>query len=396
MYVEIDVLKVLKKYKEIMSNNDLRTQSLDLLRFPLAVVVLTIHTFSTHGFWIRGVHVSLEERPILLEINHFIDGFLRGQSVPIYFFISGFVFFLGSELTKDKFSQKLNNRAKTLLIPYIIWNIIAISKGLFIRLPFLSSLFPNANNTQLNFSLPSILESFWDASKGIFSLPSTANEIVLNSSFPANSPLWFVRDLMIVVLCTPMIYWILKRTRFYFVLILSIIWFTSIYSDLGRIDQLTTAFFFFSWGAYMSVNQKDMMYEFSRFYKPSILLYPLLALLFILSVHYFPVFSITIKRLNVLVGLFFAYNVSSWLLRHQICKVSPFLASSSFFIYIAHILLRGDFVKLFFYLFRPTTEVGMILIYVSEVAVSVAIILLIFYLLRRYTPGFLKVVAGRK
>lgn len=30
-----------------MSRNDLRSQSLDLLRFPLAVVVLAIHTFST-------------------------------------------------------------------------------------------------------------------------------------------------------------------------------------------------------------------------------------------------------------------------------------------------------------------------------------------------------------
>ncbi len=78
-----------------MRKNDLRSQSLDLLRFPLAVVVLTIHTFSTDGFTIQGNSVSLDDFPILLETNYFINAFLRGQSVPIYFFISGFVFFLG-------------------------------------------------------------------------------------------------------------------------------------------------------------------------------------------------------------------------------------------------------------------------------------------------------------
>lgn len=379
-----------------MSRNDLRSQSLDLLRFPLAVVVLTIHTFTTNGFTLQGVPISLGDMPILLEINHVIDGFLRGQSVPIYFFISGFVFFLGVKLTKEKYLQKLKNRVKTLLIPYLIWNIVFVLKSLLLRLPCFSSLFPTAHKIQLDFSLSAILETFWDNSKGIFGMAPTTNEIVDNSIFPADSPLWFVRDLMIVVLCTPVLYWVLKRTRHYFVLILGVLWFTLAYWNLGHVYQLVTAFFFFSWGAYMSVNAKDMMLEFSRFSKISMLLYPLLALLFVFSVHYFPNFSGTIKRLNVLVGLFFAYNVSSWLLTHHVCKVSPFLASSSFFIYVAHTLMCGDFVKLFFFIFHPTTDLGMLSVYISAVVVTVAILLLTFYLLRCYTPNFLKVIAGRK
>lgn len=379
-----------------MRRNDLRSQSLDLLRFPLAVVVLTIHTFSTDGFTIQGNSVSLENFPILLEINYFINAFLRGQSVPIYFFISGFVFFLGVELTGKKYLQKLKNRVKTLLIPYLIWNIAVVLKLLVLRLPCFSALFPNINEDRLDFSLSAILETFWDNSKGIFSASSTANEIVANNIYPADLPLWFVRDLMIVVLCTPLLYWILKHTYYYFVLLLGVLWFTLAYWDLGHINQLVTAFFFFSWGAYMSVNAKDMMYEFNRFFKASMLLYPLLALLFILSVHYFPDFSGTIKRLNVFVGLFFAYNVSSWLLKRRICKVSPFLASSGFFIYVAHFMICSDLVKLFFFIFRPTTDLGMLSIFVLTVITTVAVLLLIFYLLKRYTPGLLKVIAGRK
>ena len=146
----------------------------------------------------------------------------------------------------------------------------------------------------------------------------------------------------------------------------------------------------------MSVNKKDMLQEFGHFFKGSMLLYPLLALLYVLSVHCFPDASATIKRLNVFVGLFFAYNVAAWLLKRNICKVSSFLASSSFFIYVAHTLICGDLVKLFFFIFRPTNEWGMLLIYTSSVVVTVTFLLLVFYLLRRYAPSFLKVIAGRK
>lgn len=76
-----------------MGKNDLRSQALDLLRFPLAVVVLTIHTFSSEGLELRGQELTFADHSLFMEINRWIDAFLRGQSVPIYYFISGFVFF---------------------------------------------------------------------------------------------------------------------------------------------------------------------------------------------------------------------------------------------------------------------------------------------------------------
>ncbi len=380
-----------------MSRNDLRSQSLDLLRFPLAVVVLAIHTFNTSGLTIQGTSVAVDGLPFFLEVNHFIDGFLRGQSVPIYFFISGYVFFLGVKLTKEKYAQKLRNRVKTLLIPYLIWNIIAVLYSLVRVIPCLSFLFPNAQKWQWNISLSSVLGVFWDNSHGILGNPTASVDASTSlSTYPADFPLWFVRDLMIVVLCTPLMYWLLKRTRYYVVLLLGVLWFTLGYCNLGHAHQLLTAFFFFSWGAYMSVNAKDMMHEFNRFFKPSMVLYPLLALLYVLSVHYFPSLTDTIKRVNVFVGLLFAYNLSSWLLKHKVCKPSPFLASSSFFVYVAHGMFCADWLKVFFKIFHPTGELGILLLYVFAVVANVSMLLLVFYLLRRFAPGFLRVIAGRK
>lgn len=331
-------------------SNDLRSQSLDLLRFPLALVVLRVHVISTEGFRVQDKQVSIDDFPILMEFNHFVDGFLRVQSVPIYFFISGFVFFLGIELTKDKYIQKLRNRMRSLFIPYVVWNIIALMLFLMRCLPCLSPVFPNAYKEQLNFTIPAVFETFWDASKGILTVPKSAGDVVCNYIFPQNGPLWFVRDLMIVVLCAPLLYWIIKRTRYYFVLLLGVLWFVS-NDQFIHVDQLLAAFFFFSWGAYMSINKKDMIQEFGRFFKFSIAAYMLLGTIHVIMAHYYPDACAIVKKMNVFAGLFFAYNTSAWLLKNKKCKVSPFLASSSFFIYVAHILICNVVTKILYFWF---------------------------------------------
>lgn len=379
-----------------MDKKDLRSQALDLLRFPLAIIVLVIHTFNTNGLRIHGTTIPIDNKPFSLAVNHIIDGFLRGQSVPIYFFISGFVFFLGIRLTKKTYLRKLRNRMNTLLIPYVIWNIVATLWAALRLLPCLSSLFPNAHLTQMDFSLPAILNTFWDASKGIFTRPPLEGETVNSHIYPQDYPLWFVRDLMIVVLCTPLLCKLLQWMRGYLAVMLGTSWFVMAYWDLGHVNQLLTAFFFFSWGAYMSISQKDMLSEFHRYFKTSLCLYPLLALLHIASTYEFPWASDTIKRLNVLVGLFFAYNVAAWLLKRRICKVSPFLASSSFFIYVTHSLMCSEMLKTLFLLFRPVSDIGVLLAHVLATTLTVSSLLLVFWLLRQYTPSFLKVIAGRK
>ncbi len=96
-----------------MDRNDLRSQSLDLLRFPLAVVVVFIHVWTPNTYGPEG-SICLSSF-----LNGLIEGLIRGQSVPIYFFISGYVFFLNVDMTRQTYIRKLRNRSKSLLIPYI-------------------------------------------------------------------------------------------------------------------------------------------------------------------------------------------------------------------------------------------------------------------------------------
>ena len=172
--------------------------------------------------------------------------------------------------------QKMKNRFKSLFIPYIIWNIIALLSKLAVFLLCLSFIFKNAYMKQLDVRMSTFLYELWDASKGMVIEPeilsAPPSQRLTNEIFPADAPLWFVRDLMIVAISTPVLYWLLKRTRHYMVLTLGLLWF---YSDIlwGHANQLITAYFFFSFGAYMSINGKDMLQVFGRYIKVYILAY---------------------------------------------------------------------------------------------------------------------------
>lgn len=378
---------------------NLRTQSLDLLRFPLAVFVLIIHVFAC-GVSLGGDAVDVNSVPILSKCSVIIAGFLGRQSVPVYYFISGFVFFHGiNRLDKENYLHKMKNRSKTLLIPYIIWNSFSIILVALTFFPVLAPYVPGIQDAKLIITPSSIWHALWNYNGELVFWGRTqpdSGAVVHSGTFPINTALWFIRDLILVVLTTPLIYRIIKRTKFYAIVLLGILWFGSSYFKLGHFNHLTIAFFFFSWGAYMSINKKDMLIEFKRFWKPSLFLYPLLSILYIVSVYHYPDATNTLKRLNIIVGLFFAYNLSAWLLTHGVCKVNPFLASSSFFIYVSHAIVIGPVLKILFKVFAPQSQLGVLSLYMLDIILSVFILLAVFYALRIYTPSFLKVIAGRK
>lgn len=380
-----------------MDAKTLRTQSLDLLRFPLAIIIVVIHTFSINDLTIRGAVLPLKSMPVFVELNYWIDGFLRGQSVPVYYFISGFVFFLGVTLTKEKYCNKLQNRVHTLLIPYIIWNIVAVGFTLLKRTPALSSFFPATSQTSVVITPFRLLNVFWNATNSIIVVPGA--EIANASShaiFPFNVALWFLRDLMIVVLMTPLIYVLIKRFRFIPIVTLGITWFFEPLFFEGYICQITTALFFFSLGAYFSILQKDIIYEFNKFFKYSIIAYLLFGVCYVFLMHICPEAANWVKQLNVLCGLLFAYNISSYLIKNGICKANKFFSSSSFYIYVTHTIINIEVLKVILIVLKPSSDIAIISSFIISIIVTVGMLLLSFVMMKKYTPRFLTFITGRK
>lgn len=377
----------------LYDRGNLRSQALDLLRFPLAVVIVFIHV----SFYLESIagRPGQTEHPLLLVICRIIKGFFADQVVPIYYFISGFVFFLGIELTKEKYIQKLKNRVKSLLIPYLVWNTIAVLMIVIKFLPFIHGRFFVAQRLNVTFS--GLLSCYWRYDQSLVQDITPVNAIVNSPHFfPINEPLWFVRDLMIVVLFTPVIWWILRHTKNYVICLVGILWLTSPYFlDVGSYNLLT-AVFFFSFGAYMSIGRKDMPVEFGRYFKISMIVYPALGILYVVAAYFFPDWCLIIIQVNIFAGLLFAYNIAVWLLREGRCRASAFLSSASFFVYVSHSLLVVYFTALLGRLVRPSSDLSHACVFVLSSLLIAGFLLAVFWLLRRYCPAFLKVIAGRK
>lgn len=380
----------------IDKKDNLRTQALDLLRFPLAVIVLSIHIFSTKLIF-QNQDIDYNSFPIFNEFVNFINAFLRSQSVPIYYFISGVVFFIGlKQWNNEKYKNKVKNRIKSLLIPYIIWNVlfIILTISTYIGTSKFGGTDLMAQEYTLNVNLKNILSCFWFYDGSLVGAHETFQ--IASNYPPINYPLWFVRDLMIMVVFAPLIYWFVKRLKINAIILLGVIWALNQYGIRMPFYFPCAAAFFFSWGAYMTINDKDMIAEFGKYAKISLVLYIALGLLYITAVHIYPDALKVIKGLNIIVGLVFAYNLAVYLIKNDICRSNKFLSASSFFIYVSHALIYGKVLRLIFVLVSPTNDFSLIMVYLAAVIVNVLLLLLSFWLMKRYTPSLLKIVAGRK
>lgn len=377
-----------------MAERNIQSKCLDFMRFPLAVFVVTVHIFNSNKVIVGGNTYNPADISLFEDVMLFIESFVRGVSVPVFFFISGYVFFYGIEnFTNKIYFKKLRNRVKTLLVPYLIWNLMEIIVG------FLKC-FNNGNGfatygTKLNFTLENFLSCFW-AYNGRLFVPVVNNIelITYPGCDPINTPLWFVRDLIIVVLFSPVLYYLLRRTKFYFLLVLAAIW---IFPDLRFGSYgFSEAFLFFSFGAYLSINKRDIIFKLKPLKVISVLVYPVASILYFYAVkNGYNEFTFMLKTISILGFLFFAYNLSRWLLEHG-ARHSAFLSSACFFIYISHVLITQRATKLMYMILRPSGEYGYVFVYILSVFVTVVSLLLAYMFMKRYMPSVLGFVTGRK
>ena len=378
--------------KTIMGK-DLHSQSLDLLRFPLAIIIVAVHVFNKESIIVQDKIYDVSNISLYNDFLLFVDGFLRGISVPVYFFISGYVFFLGvNKFTTNIYLKKLRNRVYTLLIPFIIWNtfyiVIELAKYVFNGMSSFQTF-----GLEVNFTIKNFLSCFWQYNGELF-VPITTNgeKIISASLFPINTPLWFIRDLMIVVLFTPMINYLIKHTKFYLLLVLAII---SFIPNLHI--PFISAFLYFSIGAYLSIYNKNMVEEFGRLFKISMIIYPLFSFLAIIATKYELYNNSQIfKQISVFGFLVLAYNVSIFILKYTPMRAGKILSHASFFIYVAHTLVFARVTKVLFMLVNPDNGIETIFTYTLSVTLTILSLLLVFMLMKKRIPRILQFVTGRK
>ena len=350
----------------------IHSQALNLLRFPLAIVIVTVHIFEYQP---NGYNAA--EFPIFDFIKSFIEAFLHWQSTPIYYFISGFVFYIGlRNWDKNKWIKKIKNRKNSLLIPFLIWNTFYL---------FLLLTIKDMSFQELDFK--SILTCYWRYDGALTGVAPTG--------MPINYPLWFLRDLMVTVLFTPLMYKLIKKNGKTVLSILAVLWLIK-YFGVIKFYIPAQAFFFFYFGAYMSINGKDMIAEFGKHSKFTTLGFIVLGVLSMYFYNSNPAIFKALKALSILFGLFFAFNTAVWLLKKGYCKVNKFLSSTSFFIFVSHALVYPVVFKALKLLLMPSSDICWLIVFLTTAAATSLILVTVFYLMSRFTPKILDFITGRK
>ncbi|MBQ3245436.1 MAG: acyltransferase family protein [Bacteroidales bacterium] len=376
-------------------NDKIISQCISALRLPLSIAVVVFHSLSINGKQLFGDSFNCSDYSLLSDIISINGAFLADMIVPVFFWISGYLFYNW----KDSFSlalykNKLQSRIHTLFIPYIIWNLLAIFAICIKELPIFQSMV-NCPGAQLNFSLHSILSCFWayDGSLNI-SDGSLANDVLLVSQtpYPVNTALWYCRDLMLVILITPLLIWAIRKMKSVLISFLAVIYGISWFSGLNfQVVQFCTAVFFFAWGAYSRMDS-------SRFDKQSgimsIFLSVFLSLVYLyLTKSDFMIFARIVKVINTIIVVYACFALAK--LYVSKCDVNGSLSGLAVFIFMSHCIILPRIIKVIGRIILPSTDMSYILVYLSSIIVTIVSIWLVYLFLRKYARDVLKLLIGR-
>ena len=184
-----------------MEVDKLLLRTIDWLRFALAANVVLLHT---------GALGAASSYPIYSKLCILFSQGVCRLAVPIFFFISGLLFFKGLETWDYSiWKLKIKHRLYSLVLPYLLWNIIAAICiiSYFLLRARIGSIDPIPVSTFWKdwggFRL------FWNCDKGM----------------PLDFPLWFIRNLTIFVALTPLIYGCINKTHCCIVVLIAILHF---------------------------------------------------------------------------------------------------------------------------------------------------------------------------
>ena len=335
------------------------------LRFPLIFLIILLHCYSVVRFD--------EPRILYFKVIYPFSLWLGETGVPAFFFISGYLFFV----SKKSYGKKLKTRFHTLLIPYLLWNLILLS--IYIILYAIG--YPQNINSKsiLDFSIIDYLRLFWD--RGSY---DEGNFV------PLLCPLWYIRNLIIMSIFSPLLYYIIKYARELFLLIMVIWWMSSYHNAF-----IPQTILFFCLGAYFSIFNINPLQIATENITIIITLFCIFAAGDILShVAIGTPVNLQLHRISLI------FNIPALLLLADFCVrhgyTNKLLPNSAFIVFCVHypivVLLR----KFCIFRFSNSSDDVHIILYFVCVIVATLLSICIYCILERHFPRFKNILSGNR
>ena len=342
---------------------------LKFLNFPLIVGVVYIHAYAAEITLGSTLFGPSELGAVTDFVRKLVSQGVARLAVPLFFLMSGFFFFC--DFSRQTLAGKLRTRCRTLLFPYLFWTIGFVAVRLVGQhLPGIEPYFGSVILSELG------PVDLLDATLGITRAPEAYH-------------FWFIRDLMLLMLLSPVLDAILGNLARPFLVALFVAWVVG-WWPLYTPDVVGVLFF--SLGGWCA-RQGSSLFAFDRYGK--LLTFCYIPLLIADVVWYEAWFNVTLHRCTIVIGLGAALYQSRFLLAWpRLGEVLLRLGGASFFVYAAHEPLLG-MVRTLAFQWLPIDRPGMLLaVYLLAPLLVVTVLVVLHRALTQLAPKAVQAITG--
>lgn len=293
------------------------------LRFLLAMLVVFIHNNYTSETIAEiaalGRSLAFVENSFGRWVQLFISNGLARAAVPLFFLFSAYL----QARKNDSYGTLLKKKLSSLLVPYVIWILIYafyVAGLKLIVLKVVPQLINHPEDTCLNWTAGEWLHKF-------FGYPSDNGD-----TFPGFAiQFWFVRDLLILVVLSPVLKWLAKKIPLALAAIVSILYF----SPLQAFFVSDQALFFYVAGLFWGIKDFPLFKKIDRIsWKEAGLLF---LLCFVCTFTFAGGTGSPLYWLSVIFSCVIFLKLSLFIVnRPKLFSLASYLAGFSFFLYAIH------------------------------------------------------------
>jgi len=339
------------------------SKRLSVLRSLLVIFVIGIHSE-------KGLQAYYPQVPDLLRAYlAFVPHNIFRLAVPLFFSISGYLFFLTYTPDAASYGRMIIKKTRTILIPYLLFNAISLLLiFIFNKVPYIGDI----NMVHR--------DGVWELLLGIY-------------RYPVNYTLWFLRDLYVYFLMAPVFYVVSKEIPFLGLILFWAIW--MFLPQAGIPIELSGLLFFYG-GCMLSRLRIDL--DAGRR-----LLLPLAALYlaFLCATAHYEYWYGTVSyyhllyRHSMIFGVMTLWLLSAYAPLHNNQMLLK-LAGTSFFVYLVHEPILSYLIYGTRFLFKPSGVLAGIAYMWLLIATDYALCLGLAQLLKRRTPRLYALASGAR
>lgn len=302
--------------------NEYLSKKISYLSLISMIAVVFAHAYNYTDTFLQPHTMITEGLHPIACVQYGISNALTRFSVPMFFMISGFLFFFGKEFGTSAYIKQLKKRCRSVLGVFVIFSVIS-------------------------FVICHLIYKFTGAGIiGMIDERIIRNPLYALLQNPFAFQLWFLPQLFIMCIVSPVIYFLIKRFNFVLPVILACLWFLDKTLVVGDYTLFNCdGYMFFTLGAYIAIKKPDFKTlhqktENKKVWIVSFILWIAVAAAYTLfsgTAEEASCVQLILFKLSILLGIVSVWTsydrLSTRLLEHPVMKT---LTENNFMVYLLH------------------------------------------------------------